>query len=204
MASEGDNLDGELIGLLYLSDELAPEQRARFEAALQRDTALRQQLDELRAAQGVVSDLLSRADAARPLAISEAAASRKVARAIAQWRIDWLAKPRTASHSSRFRLRTLVPAAVAAGLLLGSIMYFWWSWSQRPEPSLVQSTTTTSDPDDTSIADNQNEDDATRTAAIAGALAMHTPDDSELTNVEQQLSALNYLAESIREEGVSR
>src|SRR5437762_288170 len=122
MNKDLDNLDNESIALLYLSGELSPEQRTKVEALLQRDAALAQQLEKLRSAQGVVFDLLRRSDGSRPLVISEAAASRKVARAIAQWRIDWLARPRSESRLRRWNWRVMLPTAVAAGLLLGSVM----------------------------------------------------------------------------------
>src|SRR5262245_47471491 len=137
MGPDLDNLDPESIAMLYLSGELSPEQRTKVEALLQRDAALSRQLEELRSAQGVVDDLLSRSDGSRPLVISEAAASRKVARAMAQWRIDWLARPRTETSLRRWNWRRLVPAAVAAGILLGSVMYVWWSWSSHSPPTII-------------------------------------------------------------------
>src|SRR5438552_6691457 len=126
MSVDLDNLSSESIALLYLAEELSPEERAHVEGMLQRgDTALRDELEKLRATQGVVEDALSRADVSKPLAIPAAAASRRVARAMAQWRVDWLARPRS-EPARTFRWRSLVPAAAAALLLLGSVMFVWW------------------------------------------------------------------------------
>src|SRR5438874_11654868 len=117
-----ENLTNESIALLYLAEELSPEERAHVDAMLQRgDTALRDELIKLRATQGVVENALARADVSKPLAISAAAASRKVARAMAQWRVDWLARP-TAQPRRAFRVRALIPAAAAAIVLLATSM----------------------------------------------------------------------------------
>src|SRR5436190_15230305 len=136
MSSRLNNLENESIALLYLADELSPEDRAQVEQMLQSDAALRRQLDELRGAQSVVDGVLQRADAATPRAISEAAAIRKVGRAMAQWKVDWLARPRT-KPARPFQWRSLVPAGVAAAILLTIGMFVWWSRvnSERLEPA---------------------------------------------------------------------
>lgn len=197
------NLSPESIALLYLAEELSPEERAHVDGRLQRgDTALRDELEKLRATQGVVENALARADVSKPLAIPAAAASRKVARAMAQWRVDWLARPRS-KPTRVFRWRSLVPAAAAAILVLGSIMFVWWIVSSRDEGTLAaRPSDETESPE--AVAKNDTEDEQARGTEIAQLLAIHTPDESDLTAVEQQLSALNDLDQSIREDGVSQ
>ena len=199
------NLGPESIALLYQAEELSPEERAHVEEMLLRgDTALRDELEKLRAMQGVVEDALARADVSKPLAIPAAAASRRVARAIAQWRVDWLARP-TSKPTHKFRWRSLVPAAAAALLLLGSIMFVWWIVSSHDETPVVLLPNEETDP--TPLVKNESEDEQARGSEIAQLLAIHTPDESELAAVEQQLSALNDLSnssQSSREDGVSQ
>src|SRR5438477_12104444 len=141
MSVDLHNLDTESIALLYLAEELSPEERAHVDGMLQRgDTALRDELNKLRVTQGVVENALARADVSKPLAIPAAAASRKVARAMAQWRVDWLARP-TALPRRKFQFRSLIPAAAAAIILLAMSMLVWWMVSSRPETPIAASPT---------------------------------------------------------------
>jgi len=196
-----DDLDNESIALLYQAEELSAEERAWVQARLQRgDTALREAIQSLRALQGVVEDAMTRADVSKPLAIPAAAASRKVARAMAQWRVDWLARPRT-GEARIFRWRSLIPAAAAAAILVGTGWFAWYTFSSRPEPAIVA---TSPGDDSTNPTTNESETEEARNTEIAKALAFNTPEDSDLAGVEQQLSALTLLSEPTREEGVSQ
>ena len=205
MSSRLHNLENESIALLYLADELSVEDRAQVEQMLKSDAALRNQLDELRGAQSLVDDALKRADASTPRAISEAAAIRKVSRAMAQWKIDWLARPKT-KPARPFQWRSLVPAGVAAAALLIIGMSVWWS-RVRSESDHMEAVTQTFEDPSTPRSDpqEQEQDGAQLAIALAGdSLSAERSEGESLAGVEEQLAALTHFSQSMREDGISR
>lgn len=124
------HLDNDALLLAYLAGELPAEERARIAEMLAVDAALSARLDDLRGAFTGVEDALRSADAAEPLALSAAAASRRFGREVRAWQTPGGARTDVLDReqpSSRRRLRIpgwVYPAATAAAVLLGYTI--WW------------------------------------------------------------------------------
>ena len=112
--------------LMYLADELPAADRAEVERMLAVDAALRGQLEHLRAAYGSISDALARDDRAARPAVSEAAAVRRVGRAMRQWHARRLAAvPAPERRTSPLRYPWWAyPLAAAASVVIAFLV--WW------------------------------------------------------------------------------
>jgi hypothetical protein len=112
--------------LMYLADELAAEDRAEVERMLAVDADLRGQLERLGAAHDSVSAALAQDDRAARLAVSEAAAVRRLGRAMRQWNARRLAAapvPVRQTSSLRYPWWTY-PLAAAASVVIAFLV--WW------------------------------------------------------------------------------
>jgi len=204
------NLDSESIALLYLSGELPAAQLSAVEEMLSRDLVLRGQVERLRATQDAVNDALTSADAASLPASSEAAAVRKVGRAMTDWKVNWLARP-AEKEKREFHWRSMVPVAVAAGIVITIGMYMWWSsvdgTDMRGNGNQQFAEADSGDApnmDNTPASDNGETPqiaDADADADVATILFINTPDQNELASAEQDMSALRFLSEQSHENG---
>src|SRR3954471_4165779 len=104
MGSTINNFDRESLVMLYAAGELSAEDQKRGDQMLANDPALRAQLDELNAAQQVMTASFSQADAKLPMPAPMASSVRNVSRAMKQWHVDRLnAKSApVARHGRRF------------------------------------------------------------------------------------------------------
>jgi anti-sigma factor RsiW len=137
----------EAILLMYLADELPPEDRAEVERRLAGDPSLQALLASMKEAQASAEAgmaELDRSDAASTAAAH--AAERQVARLIRQWQTKRLAEGTAAtvavaSHAPQRSLWWTYPTAAAAAVLLAVVT--WWSYShgptQAPAPSNIAS-----------------------------------------------------------------
>src|SRR2546430_15052709 len=69
--------DREAVLLLYLADEMAPQDRAELEKILTSDASLRGDLDRIRELQATVAGGIEELDSARPLHMSEEVSTRR-------------------------------------------------------------------------------------------------------------------------------
>lgn len=123
------HLDNDALLLAYLAGELPAEGRVRVAEMLADDAALSARLDDLRGAFTGVEDALRSADAAEPLALSAAAASRRFGREVRAWQTRGGAQAEVipGEQPSRRRLRIpgwVYPVATAAAVLLAYTI--WW------------------------------------------------------------------------------
>jgi anti-sigma factor RsiW len=114
----------EAILLMYLADELPPQDRAAVEARLAAEEALMSQLHNLRAMHESIGQSLTELDASQPILSKAVATQRKLQRLIRQWQ----AEPHPESMHIRKRAPRnhawLYPVAAAAVLVIGLIT--WW------------------------------------------------------------------------------
>lgn len=131
-----EHLDNnEQILLMYLADELPPDDRAEVEQMLATDATLRADLEGLRATQGMVTERLGLLDAAWPLPVSAAAAARQAGRDVRQWLARRATGVKaTAVGRGRRSWGWALPAAVAAAIVVASAL-----WVSRHWPAASQS-----------------------------------------------------------------
>ncbi len=204
MKSLLDHLDmPDAVLLMYVADELPSDDRARVERMLADDAAMRERLEQLRAAQESVLGALAGDDAARPLPGSEAAGVRLVGRMIRHWQVERLtrAAPSHAAHAPR-NLRFpywSYPLAAAAAVTLAFVAWY----VNLPEPGKMAAANgtgglVTGDPGE---AVPTVESDEVNAAAVdpAGAVQFASldalSDASGLPEVETELRQLQSLRE---------
>ena len=119
MASVLQQLDDkQAVLLMYVADELTPDDRAEVERMLAVDADLRAELERLRDASAWFADQMRRSDRfARPT-VPEYAAVRRVGRAMRQW------------HARRL-------AAAPAGPAARTLRYPWWAYPLAAAASVV-------------------------------------------------------------------
>jgi hypothetical protein len=110
--------------LMYLADELSPEDRREVDQMLATDAGLRAQLQQLEETQQAVYEGLSRLDGASRLSAGEAAAGRRAAAEIRRR----LAKPEIAAETTvteprRRSLWWVYPTAAAAVVVLAAAVW---------------------------------------------------------------------------------
>jgi anti-sigma factor RsiW len=126
-------LDDQAILLLYLTDELTPDDRAAVEARLAAEENLRAELDNLRSAHDSVARGLAALDAQQPLRAGVEPAQRDLVRQIKQWQTRRLAGANAgANRTARRRgMYWLVPFCGAAAALFAVII--WWGSAANPQ-----------------------------------------------------------------------
>ena len=132
MGSLIHELDNDALLILYVADELPPEDRADVEQQLGVDAVLRAELALIQADAEAATAALEGADRLDPpagtSASAEAVALRRVGRAFRQWQVDKLVRSRpapTPERQPRFP-RWAYPAATAAAVLLVTAGIFGW------------------------------------------------------------------------------
>jgi hypothetical protein len=118
-------LENESLLLLYMADELPPQDREELELMLSRDGGLRAQLEALRGAQGSSFAALAQLDAAEPLRAFEPV-MRQVNRSMEQWRIDRILRPaKTGVSKSKMPIWAWSVGSAVAALMVFCI---WWGF----------------------------------------------------------------------------
>lgn len=117
--------------LLYAADELPRNDREQLEARLEREPALRAQLEAVQALHQDVAGAMTTLDGGARLPVSEGVAVRKVARVMRQWQIDRMTpkQPEEPADQLRFPWWSY-PVATAAAILLAFIV--WWGAQDGP------------------------------------------------------------------------
>jgi hypothetical protein len=113
--------------LLYVADELGPQDRAALELRLSREPDLRADLEQLRAALTSASDAIHRLDELSPPPVSDSATIRKATRMIREWqgqRLQSVRQESVVERSLRFPWWTY-PLATAAAVVLA--LFVWWT-----------------------------------------------------------------------------
>lgn len=132
MGSLIHELDNDALVMLYLADELSPEDRTDMEQLLQVDAGLRAELAAVQADGEAASAAMAMADRVDPPAglssSAEAVALRRVGRAMRQFQVDTLVRNRPVVMPETpvaFPVWTYRLAGVAAALAVG---LGWWGW----------------------------------------------------------------------------
>jgi hypothetical protein len=178
MPSHLQNLqNNEAILLMYLADELTGEDRAEVEQMLATDAILRNELDYLRDSQEKVLAELAVLDR-QPTRISQAVAVRQVSRAMKQWQVDRLSRPREVPVTRR-GLRYawwIYPSVSAASIVIASII--WWGMN-NPDNSPSGPTAEATDPVKSLMASFQDSEQTNDHLADAEQQAMNLNNPSD-------------------------
>ena len=122
----------EAVLMMYVADELPPEDRAEVERRLAADAELHADLERLREADASFSAAMGALDRSTRLPVPEAVGAKQVARAMRQWHADRVARPPAAEPRIRLRYpRWAYPVAAAAAVVIGFVA--WWGNSDRPD-----------------------------------------------------------------------
>jgi hypothetical protein len=122
--------NNESVLLMYLADELPPDDRAEVEQLLARDANLRAEFDRLREAHDRFLADMRGLDRATRLSVPESTGVRRVALAMRRWQAEREARPPV--QRSRPELRYpwwAYPAAAAASVVIAFLV--WWGNSDR-------------------------------------------------------------------------
>lgn len=169
--------NNEVILLMYLADELPPEDRAEIEQILAVDANLRLELDRIRMAQESVMSGLRQLDAEVPLPISQAVATRQVSRAMKQWQVDRLTRQPAVVERPGLRYPWWIyPAASVAAIVLAIIV----GWGMKSDSIPVL-------PGGTSVYPQAEPEAVNRLEASYQAAEQV---NGQLPDAEQQASAL--------------
>jgi hypothetical protein len=114
-----DNLDPQAVLLMYLADELPSDQRAAVAQALEKDAALRAQLEDLRQLEEQAFGALSMADVVDSRPAADEAHVRRVVRELRRQQVELAARPAptTAPTLRRHWPRWAYPAAAVAAAI---------------------------------------------------------------------------------------
>jgi hypothetical protein len=117
--------NNEAVLLMYIADELPPEDRREVEQMLATDAGLRAELARLDAAYHAAADALARGDPGWRPAVPEGVAVRRFTQALRQWHAAQAQRPPAEAPLREIRLAWWAyPAAAAAAVLLGFLV--WW------------------------------------------------------------------------------
>lgn len=117
--------NNEAILLMYLADELEPQDRAEVEEMLASDAHLRDELEQLRESHQMVLTGLDELEAADAIKLPKEASLRQIGRRIRQWQLQ--NRPTTIPLTQRKGLAYpwwAYPTAAAAAVLLAFTV--WW------------------------------------------------------------------------------
>jgi anti-sigma factor RsiW len=106
--------------LLYLANELSPEDRAELERILTTDASLRHELESLRTLQSEVAEGLEALDAATPLRTSQEISTRRVVREMRRVQLELVTRAPMQLEASSFRAwpRWVYPVAAVAAMII--------------------------------------------------------------------------------------
>jgi hypothetical protein len=128
----------QLLLLLYLSNEMSLNERRALENRLAGDTALRRQLEALQETEAAVNQGLSALDASDAIDNRARAAERQVARALAQWQVDRLARPAAADTRTKIRRVPVWLYPLSAAAVVMVCLGLWYlSFDRNDDGSLA-------------------------------------------------------------------
>lgn len=126
--------NNEALLLMYLADELPPEDRAEVESMLAADAGLRAALAGIQDAYEASLGALARLDQDRTAEPAENHAVRQASRAMKQWQVDRLARQPVLPPAPRTRVPVWAyPIGVAAMLVICSLIW----WGGRPDATEI-------------------------------------------------------------------
>lgn len=117
----------ESVLLMYLFDELPPEDRAEVDALLRTDANLQKHLDQLRSTHEILQDTLN-VDGGQPTR-SELVAARNAKREIERWNVERVLTQPQPVPRSRVKMVLAYSGGIAAAVILGSVVY-WGMFSK--------------------------------------------------------------------------
>jgi anti-sigma factor RsiW len=198
--------NNEQILLMYLADELPPEDRGEVEQMLRVDASMQREFERLQATHKIIHEQLASLDALSPLPVSAQSAWRQVGRAMRRH----LARPKIAPavpqadhapHSWRWLYPTIAAASIAI------IAMVWLGKEAQPHgnppisllPHLVPHNVATSNP----VAESQtaDSDDSLLIQSLADAKPVNDEDPKQLAEAVPQDEISQFLLNAASSEG---
>jgi hypothetical protein len=183
--------NNEALLLMYLTDELPPEDRAEVGQMLASDAGMRANLAQIRAAYEGAMGALGELDQDQTSIPAENHAVRQASRAMRQWQVDRLARMPVILPTPRVRVPVWAyPIGVAAMLLIGSLI--WWGGQPdgvKPtggDQPLLATQFAATDPASKQLLENSFDDSHTGLADAenqANALASRSDNDSVASSI---------------------
>jgi len=201
-----EQLGNEAILMMYLAEELPPEDAVEVRQLLDSDTNLRAQLEALRAAQSEFLYGMAVLDAVETPPLAAPNATRDALRAINRWReLEALRKPipQPSPRQLRYPWWTY-PMATAAAILI-AFLAWWGNTPTMPDGNDAHQGTQTAmvNGADSPMPVMPGEDPGNLRGFRSGrfAMVMETwrplvPDEPHLAQAEEQLAALSQISDS--------
>jgi hypothetical protein len=124
--------NNEAVLLMYLADELPPEDRAEVARMLAADAGMRAELERMREAYDGFAGAMPALDRATRLPVPEAVGVRRVVREMRQWQTRRLARLPASPPDIGLRYPWWAyPLAAAASIVNAYLV--WWGHADRPE-----------------------------------------------------------------------
>jgi anti-sigma factor RsiW len=173
--------NNESILVMYLANELEPEDRAEVEQMLAADKALRAELAQLQEAQNSVHQILRQMDATSSLPAGADSTARRISRLMKQRQLDLLsAEPLLTPRHRRHIPWWVYSVASAAAAVVAVVV--WWGM-QNPEVKLANSTSVSALSDD-DIRQQQEQVDLLRSTMVS------VDDSGPIADAEDQAQLL--------------
>jgi hypothetical protein len=169
--------------LMYLANELDPDDRIEVEQLLSNDAGLRAELAQLRKDYEAVYEDLRLLDVESPMPVSSGVAMRQVARMMKQWQVDQLVIEPPAAGRKWPRLPWWAYGTASAAAAIVAVVVWWGLKSDVSSPNSGTNNTVLAE-------DGSPMDPAQQEQADALALTMPGADDSRLANAENQATDL--------------
>ncbi len=112
--------DREAVLLLYLANEMTPQDRVELEKILTSDASLRGELERVRELQATVAGGMEELDSARPLHMSEEVSTRRVMRELRRFQLELSSRAPVQLEASSLRAwpKWIYPLAAAAASIV--------------------------------------------------------------------------------------
>jgi anti-sigma factor RsiW len=131
--------NNEAVLLMYLANELEPEDRAEVEQMLAADAGMRAELAQLQYAQNSVTQFLQHLDASLSLPGTADVASRRVSRVMKQRQLDELSARPLLVRRNRRHIPWWVYWVASAAAAVVAVVVWWGLQSDVPAPSIAMS-----------------------------------------------------------------
>jgi hypothetical protein len=176
--------NNEAILLMYLAEELPPQDRQEVEQMLASDENLRRELSSLRATQQKCFDGLAKLDEFSRPALPDEVAIRQTSRLLRRWHIERTLRPPAASAPGRGNLRWRTFGGVAAAVFLAGGFAWWVNHTDlyTPGPRVVTTQNDASSPSGDTNQPLQATNDSNGDAPMDGSHVLSRDEKLALLN----------------------
>jgi anti-sigma factor RsiW len=166
--------------VMYLADELEPEDRADVEQRLAADAGLRADLTQLQEAQNVVTKLLQQMDENSALPATADVASRRVSRMMKQRQLDLLSTEPLLAPRQKRHIPWWVYWVASAAAAVVAVVVWWGMQSDVTLPSNSSAVATS----------NEQQEQQQEQVALLDLTMRNVDDNAPITDAETQAQIL--------------